>query len=651
MTDYSKSTVAQLRQLLKDRSIPSTGLTRKQQIIDKLEEVDHQQSAKEVEEKLTAAELPAEDKSDQADASQDSEVEQVAASDEISTRDNLDKEEEQKDPPVSQEDGGQDEAKDAWGALVESDKLTPAQDVKKTEQLAPLEPLTSQTPVPSHEEPVPIAEPARELSESQSVAHSKSQSRLNTDELVEDRRKRKRRSPSPVIEEEVVKKKLRQEEEHGGVVHLKEDRMETAVSSEEQADIPMTDTTNDTSKSEAEDDTPVVEGKDRTPIVSRKDDIPQPDEKKDIPITENIDDVPTTVSKDDVPPGDGKQDVPKTDNKSVPSPSSSKPDASTPSDTTKPTQPRRPSTNHGLAPLLAPPTIPPSQPTDRTVTPSLHPATTSLYIRNFKRPLQAHTLKSHLITLATPPGTNTPDPSLLHTFHLDPLRTHAFAAFTTLAAAARVRAALHDTIWPPERDRKPLWSDFVPAELVAKWIQIEEDALGTGSRQGKWWEVIYTPLASGSVEAVFKEVGGGKPPFKPSDEAADSKYGLGSPRIPGPNHAMKPGLEAEGESKELEPGLEAKEPPSRPFRALDALFPSTTAKPKLYYLPIGKEVAEKRLAAFKTESSRDWVAGRVTEEELRRYSFQEERIVDGGAHRNPGEGGGRGRGRGGWRGR
>src|SRR5689334_19370190 len=40
MTDYNKQTVAQLRTLLKDRGIPSTGLTRKAQIIEKLEEVD-----------------------------------------------------------------------------------------------------------------------------------------------------------------------------------------------------------------------------------------------------------------------------------------------------------------------------------------------------------------------------------------------------------------------------------------------------------------------------------------------------------------------------------------------------------------------------------------------------------------------------------
>lgn len=40
MADYSKQTVAQLRQILKDRGIPSTGLTRKAQIIEKLEDAD-----------------------------------------------------------------------------------------------------------------------------------------------------------------------------------------------------------------------------------------------------------------------------------------------------------------------------------------------------------------------------------------------------------------------------------------------------------------------------------------------------------------------------------------------------------------------------------------------------------------------------------
>lgn len=42
MTDYNKLKVAELRELLKERDIPPTGLTRKQQIIDVLKENDGQ---------------------------------------------------------------------------------------------------------------------------------------------------------------------------------------------------------------------------------------------------------------------------------------------------------------------------------------------------------------------------------------------------------------------------------------------------------------------------------------------------------------------------------------------------------------------------------------------------------------------------------
>jgi hypothetical protein len=40
MADYEEKTVAVLRQELKERGIPNTGLTRKAQIIEKLEEDD-----------------------------------------------------------------------------------------------------------------------------------------------------------------------------------------------------------------------------------------------------------------------------------------------------------------------------------------------------------------------------------------------------------------------------------------------------------------------------------------------------------------------------------------------------------------------------------------------------------------------------------
>lgn len=40
MAEYQEKTVADLRQELRERGIPGTGLTRKQQIIEKLEEND-----------------------------------------------------------------------------------------------------------------------------------------------------------------------------------------------------------------------------------------------------------------------------------------------------------------------------------------------------------------------------------------------------------------------------------------------------------------------------------------------------------------------------------------------------------------------------------------------------------------------------------
>lgn len=47
MADYNKETVNKLRQLLKERAIPSTGLTRKAQMIEKLEEWDRANSNEE----------------------------------------------------------------------------------------------------------------------------------------------------------------------------------------------------------------------------------------------------------------------------------------------------------------------------------------------------------------------------------------------------------------------------------------------------------------------------------------------------------------------------------------------------------------------------------------------------------------------------
>lgn len=98
-------------------------------------------------------------------------------------------------------------------------------------------------------------------------------------------------------------------------------------------------------------------------------------------------------------------------------------------------------------------------------------------------------------------------------------------------------------------------------------------------------------------------------------------------------------------------------PSSRPgqgFKPLDELFESTTAKPKLYYLPVPRPVADKRLDQF-DELIRKGTFPRRGGDEMRRITFEDDdEFVDIGPERfgpgpRPGPGP-RGRGRGGRRG-
>ncbi|KAF7550871.1 hypothetical protein G7046_g7880 [Stylonectria norvegica] len=83
---------------------------------------------------------------------------------------------------------------------------------------------------------------------------------------------------------------------------------------------------------------------------------------------------------------------------------------------------------------------------ERDVAPSVHSATSALYIKNLMRPLRPNDIQSHLITLATPPG-DAPDDEVIVDFHLDQIRTHAFVVFKSTSAASRARTSLHDS-WP-----------------------------------------------------------------------------------------------------------------------------------------------------------------------------------------------------------
>src|SRR5699024_11038730 len=105
--------------------------------------------------------------------------------------------------------------------------------------------------------------------------------------------------------------------------------------------------------------------------------------------------------------------------------------------------------------------------------PALHAATEALYIGGLMRPLQPASLRNHLVSLASVPGTS-PNADVILNYYLDNIKTHCFVSFANVSAASRVRSALHGTIWPNERNRKALFVDFIPPQKLQQWVETEE---------------------------------------------------------------------------------------------------------------------------------------------------------------------------------
>ncbi|CAI7619948.1 unnamed protein product [Penicillium palitans] len=277
---------------------------------------------------------------------------------------------------------------------------------------------------------------------------------------------------------------------------------------------------------------------------------------------------------------------------------------------------------------------------DADTTPALHAATSALYIDGLMRPLQPAALRKHLASLASTPEIT--DSDAIIDFYLDSIKTHCFVSFTSLAAASRVRSAIHGTVWPNERNRKNLRADFIPDEKIKEWIETEEksrDRAGPAAR----WEVRYETSDDGTT-ATLAEVG----------SAPSGRRESGFNRTPplGPRRDIE-----QFDRRPSNVPVAAPAPPSRPgqgFKPLDELFESTTTKPKLYYLPVPRPVADKRLDQF-DELIQKGTFPRRGGDEMRRITFEDDdKFVDIGPERfgpGPRSGAGpRGRGRGGRRG-
>lgn len=290
---------------------------------------------------------------------------------------------------------------------------------------------------------------------------------------------------------------------------------------------------------------------------------------------------------------------------------------------------------------------------ERIISPAIHPATAALYIRDFMRPLNPGQLKSHLANLATPPGHDIV-PDVIVDFYLDPIRTHAFISFKNVSAASRVRSALHDRIWPDERTRKPLWVDFVPLEKVAEWIELEESNNIGGRGSGKKWEIYYDIDEDRHVIASLQEASNiphtqhlRKPSAQMSPQAPSSQ--ASAPIAPRGIEGAPSGPRAEM-NREQNRGLRA----ATNLATLDQLFRSTTTKPVLYWEPVSKSLANRRLDALEDATSKRYTKSNRDDSDINRYTFEDgAKLVDRGVElfggirpprgfRGPGRGGSRG---------
>lgn len=247
---------------------------------------------------------------------------------------------------------------------------------------------------------------------------------------------------------------------------------------------------------------------------------------------------------------------------------------------------------------------------DAEVEPALHPATAALYIDGLMRPLQPTALKNHIISLASAPDAP-PNTDAVVEFFLDSIKTHCFVSFSNVAAASRVRSALHGKTWPNERNRKKLRVDFIPDQQIQEWIHTEEASRNRAGPPVRW-EVRYDSTDDGMI-AILAEAG------------LNSRSAPSQPQEPAFNRTPPTGPRGSATQADRHPSHGPPAPSSRPgqgFKPLDELFKSTTAKPKLYYLPVPRRVADKRLDQFDDLLRKGTFPRRG--DEMRRITFEDD---------------------------
>lgn len=216
--------------------------------------------------------------------------------------------------------------------------------------------------------------------------------------------------------------------------------------------------------------------------------------------------------------------------------------------------------------------------------PSEHTPTSALYIRELMRPLKSEAMEQYIVDLISSAAKH-PDSDPIHDFYLDQIRTHAFVRLPSISAAQLVRAALHNQVWPNERNRKALWVDFIPAESVKDWIEREENA-----PRGSRWEVVYEQTGR-SIIAVHREVG--------VDAKSFSRPPPTGPAAAGP---VYPGIEMAPRGPRGGNGAGAGDPRAR-FQHPNTRRTDTV--PQIAYVPKDEDMVRRRIDNMRYFYSRD----------------------------------------------
>ena len=190
---------------------------------------------------------------------------------------------------------------------------------------------------------------------------------------------------------------------------------------------------------------------------------------------------------------------------------------------------------------------------------------------------------------------------------------------------------MHGVRFPDEASREPLFVDYVPTDKVQSWIDQEtESGFGQGGRNRVVFEVVYDDTGDG-IEAIFQTAGATKPrpPLEPSRSSRMSFDRQQPTIIPASVHPDRAAMVPRESDRERD---WPRAPPTGPrkasvdtgrgFKALDELFSSTTAKPKLYYKPVQSSVANERLDLFRGLRVGHNEMGRSGDEGMKRYSFE-----------------------------